>query len=450
MPLRSLKINVDSINSSLEEVSNGQDGVQLGSLRVSTHGMAHSSEVHPRFEDFTINDLMLVSEKEGQLLGRGSSGSVWRAIHKQTKQFIALKEVRATNSSRQGEIQRELEALYGSGAPTSPYMVELYGAFYHEGAVYIAMECLDGSLDSVQLPIPIPALSAVARSVLHGLAYLHRQRHLIHRDIKPSNLLFNRRTGAIKLADFGISSNLDGSSDTAQTFVGTLTYMSPERLKGEQYSFAADIWSYGLTIAEMAMGSSPYDSQHVQGRTTEARFWSLLEHVTGEAPVIELPPHLEGAPANFIRSCLKKDPACRPTCTELLEHPFLTSTSPSSGRTEEENDREIIKDWLMHQPLKPRKLQQPSKVQPPSALCRAPVSEVSETVSPSTEQSGAYLCDSNNSTRKKIMCPPGEQHGDKEEAAFSSSPASTLSLEEELQRLVGGAVCAPHHRCNEL
>lgn len=126
-----------------------------------------------------------------------------------------------------------------------------------------------------------------------GLNYLHGVQHLVHRDIKPANLLVNLK-GEAKITDFGISAGLEDSmamvcamsymivilvllSNTyheilyfslaanlyllrgqCATFVGTVTYMSPERIRNESYSYPADIWSLGLALFECATGEFPY------------------------------------------------------------------------------------------------------------------------------------------------------------------------------------------------
>lgn len=92
-------------------------------------------------------------------------------------------------------------------------------------------------------------------AVLSGLDYLYVQHHIMHRDIKPSNVLVNSK-GEVKICDFGVSSELVNS--IANTFVGTSTYMAPERIQGGAYSIKSDIWSFGLTILELATGNYPF------------------------------------------------------------------------------------------------------------------------------------------------------------------------------------------------
>jgi len=144
--------------------------------------------------------------------------------------------------------------------------VKSYGAFFDEGQVKLVLELMDhGSLDDIlkllegrTAPlIPEPVLSKITQQILNGLMYLHKIKHQVHRDIKPGNILVSS-SGACKLSDFGISKELGVTIGLCNTFVGTMIYMSPERINGKRYSYSSDIWSLGLVLFEIAIGKFPY------------------------------------------------------------------------------------------------------------------------------------------------------------------------------------------------
>lgn len=89
------------------------------------------------------------------------------------------------------------------------------------------------------------------------MAFLHTYKHQIHRDIKPENILINS-FGKVKLSDFGISRELEKTQSLCQTFIGTMTYMSPERMQGLEYNYSSDLWSLGLILYELSTGKYPY------------------------------------------------------------------------------------------------------------------------------------------------------------------------------------------------
>ena len=152
-------------------------------------------------------------------------------------------------------IMRELRVLHECN---SPYIVGFYGAFCSDGEISMCMEYMDGgSLDLVMKKanqIPEDLLGVITNSVLKGLLYLREKHNFMHRDVKPSNILVNSH-GEIKLCDFGVSGQLIDSM--ANSFVGTRSYMSPERLQGTHYSVRSDLWSLGLSLVEMALGRYP-------------------------------------------------------------------------------------------------------------------------------------------------------------------------------------------------
>jgi mitogen-activated protein kinase kinase 1 len=101
-------------------------------------------------------------------------------------------------------------------------------------------------------------------------------------DIKPSNLLINS-AGVVKISDFGVSGQLAHTLSKKQSWVGTVTYMSPERITGTSYSFDSDIWSLGLTLVECALGKFPYDNRDDK-RASTLGFWELMEFIVKQPP----------------------------------------------------------------------------------------------------------------------------------------------------------------------
>jgi mitogen-activated protein kinase kinase len=138
----------------------------------------------------------------------------------------------------------------------------------------------------------------------------------MHRDIKPSNVLVNHQ-GQIKICDFGVSSELVGS--VADTFVGTGTYMAPERIQGAQYTVKSDVWSVGLTIMELAIGKFPFHNENADEEADgPAGILDLLQQIVHE-PSPRLP-QSDAFPEilhQIIGKCLMKDPSQRPTPQEL-------------------------------------------------------------------------------------------------------------------------------------
>ena len=141
----------------------------------------------------------------------------------------------------------------------------------------------------------------------------------MHRDIKPSNVLVNSR-GYIKLCDFGVSGELVNS--IADTFVGTSTYMAPERIQGAKYSVKSDVWSVGLTLMELAVGRFPFDSTDTAAGDRASAgpmgILDLLQQIVHEpAPKLPqsdaFPPILD----QMIQKCLLKEPEARPTPRQL-------------------------------------------------------------------------------------------------------------------------------------
>ena len=183
---------------------------------------------------------------------------------KTTGVVMAMKEIRLElDEAKFATILKELVILHEC---VSPYIIDFYGAFYQEGAVYMCIEYMDGgSIDKLYAGgIPEDVLRKITFATIVGLKTLKDDHHIIHRDVKPTNILVNTN-GQVKICDFGVSGNLVAS--IAKTNIGCQSYMAPERISGGAmavgaangtYNVQSDIWSLGLTILECAMGRYPY------------------------------------------------------------------------------------------------------------------------------------------------------------------------------------------------
>jgi Protein kinase domain len=244
------------------------------------------------------------------LVGRGGMGVVYRATDLSLERPVALKLIAPELANDERFRARFLREPRLAAALDHPSVVPIYEAGEHEGQLYLAMRYVEGSdlktlLERDEQLSPERSLSILAQ-IADALDAAHR-RGLVHRDVKPGNVLLDE-DGHAYLTDFGISKQRGGESTDTGRVVGTLDYLAPEQIRGEDVDGRADCYALACVLYECLAGTPPFR------RGTEAEtLWAHMQ----EAPA-PLPDHAALNPV--LDRALAKAREDRPeSCAELVE-----------------------------------------------------------------------------------------------------------------------------------
>jgi serine/threonine protein kinase len=249
------------------------------------------------------------------LLGRGGMGEVYEARDTRLPRTVALKVLpleTSDDAAARSRFEREARAI---ASLHHPRICVVHDVGVDTGVYFIVMEHLDGETLAARLrrgPLPFDELLLRAIEIAEGLDHAHRA-GVVHRDVKPANIMLTSE--GIKLLDFGLAALRPVVSDNAKAattasltqtghVLGTLQYMAPEQLEGQEVDARTDLFAFGAVLYEMATAKKVFDASSTSG---------IIAAILTAAPpsICDIEPSCSPALDWAIRRCLARAPQAR-------------------------------------------------------------------------------------------------------------------------------------------
>lgn len=224
-------------------------------------------------------------------IGQGGMGVLFKAFDPQLKRPIALKFLKKPSSLDPASEIRFLNEARAAAALDHPNVCTVYDIGAVGEQVYIAMAFIEGESLKQRISrgtLPFDEAIETCLQVALGLREAH-SKGIVHRDIKPANLLI-ARSGVVKIVDFGLALLPQDEKLTRENFsVGTPGYMSPEQVRGDTVDHRSDLWSLGVTLYEIMIGSLPFSAPSIPALAHSIVFdeidWKRVRETEGAARV---------------------------------------------------------------------------------------------------------------------------------------------------------------------
>jgi Tol biopolymer transport system component len=248
-------------------------------------------------------------------IGAGGMGVVYRAEDERLHRAVALKFLLPSYSLDAGAKARFLREAHLVAALDHPNLCTIHEIGTSEdGGIFLAMALYPGETLKARMtrdgPMPVSDVLEIARQVTEGLECAHGA-GIVHRDLKPGNVML-LPDGAVKILDFGLAKARDQSLSEPGARFGTVSYMSPEQIRGETVNERADLWAVGVVLYEMLTQRKPFG-----GEQDIAIAHAILHDEP--VPISTLRDDVSAALEDLVLRLLQKDPSRRyATAAELL------------------------------------------------------------------------------------------------------------------------------------
>ncbi|BET02128.1 Serine/threonine-protein kinase PLK4 [Nesidiocoris tenuis] len=267
-----------------------------------------------RIEDYEVQ----------HLLGKGGFASVYKAKCCKTGIMVAIKQIDKKLMEEHNMQQRVHQEVAIHSRLKHPSILELYTFFEDSYYVYLVLELahngeLQRFLKNNSLVVSEDEAAHIMRQVVEGLLYLHSH-NIIHRDLSLANLVLTKSM-AVKIADFGLATQLTRPDEKHMTMCGTPNYISPEVATRSSHGLEADVWSLGCMLYSLLVGCPPFDTDAVKSTLTKV---VMADY--------QIPPGVSTEAKDLIDRLLKKNPTQRIRLREMLDHPFMTRGLPKIAK----------------------------------------------------------------------------------------------------------------------